>query len=112
MTEQSAVEQEKKNRGTVSISTQWETAEDLPTIFANHLFVTHAGGNEFYLVFGELNPQPDLDRENPPEYISIKPVAKIAVSPDNMANFARVIQDNVKKYLRKAAKQETEGGDQ
>ena len=85
----------------ITVQTQWESAENVPTIYANHLYISHAGGNEFYLVFGELGPQPDLDMNSPPEYLEIEPVAKIAVSSPNMLRFAQVIQNNVDEFKEK-----------
>ena len=80
----------------------WGLADDLPTVYANHLYITHAGQNEFYLVFGELGPQAGLDVDNPPDHIEIKPVAKIAVSPPNMLRMAEAIMDNVGKFKEKS----------
>lgn len=92
----------------VSVQLVWHSAEDLPTLYANHLYVTHAGGHEFYLVFGELGPQVDLDVENPPESIEIKPVAKIVVSASNIKRIARVIDENVEKFVGKTGAEEGE----
>ena len=82
----------------VAIRLQWESAEDVPTTYANHLYISHAGGNEFYLTFGELGPQVDLDKDNPPECLKIRPVAKLAVSPPNMVRFLEVMRDNIEKF--------------
>lgn len=81
----------------VPIKLIWGASEKAPTIYANHLYITHAG-NEFYLVFGELSPFLDLDAENLPEHLEIQPKIKIAVSPENMVKFADAIQENVTKF--------------
>jgi hypothetical protein len=92
----------------IAIRLEWGSAEDIPTVYANHLHISHPGGNEFYLVFGELGPQVGLDRDNPPESLTIKPVAKIAVSPPGMIRFSEVIQDNIEKFQERFA---VSGGD-
>jgi hypothetical protein len=97
MTEQLKTKDDSEGKG-ITIRLQWESAEDVLTVYANHLYISHAGGNEFYLVFGELGPQVDLDRDNPPECLEIEPVAKIAVSPPNMIKFSEVIQDNIAEF--------------
>lgn len=81
------------------IRLKWGSSEAIDTIYANHLFVTHAGG-EFYLVFGELEPVFEIDRDNPPEYLEITPVAKIAVAPESMVKFAEAIEENIAKYMK------------
>jgi len=90
---------EKKMRGVeaIPIKLSWGSSEKAPTLYANNLYITHAG-NEFYLVFGELPPILEPDIENLPEYLEIRPVVKIAVSPENMIKFANAIQENVNKF--------------
>lgn len=84
----------------IPIKLSWGSSDKAPTIYANNLYITHAG-NEFYLVFGELPPILELDIENLPEYLEIHPVIKIAVSPENMMKFANAIQENVDKFKQK-----------
>jgi hypothetical protein len=93
----------------IAIRLEWEPAVDIPTTYANHLHISHAAGNEFFLVFGELGPQPDLDPQSPPESLGITPVAKIAVSPANMVRFAEVIQENVDRFKEKPTARTEEG---
>lgn len=75
-------------------------------MYANHAYLTYAGQNEFYLVFGELGPQVGLNIENPPEAMEIRPVAKIAVSPPNMLRMAAAIRENVEKFRDKAQEEQ------
>lgn len=91
---------------TTAIKLVWRSAEDLPTVYANQLYITHAGGSEFYLVFGELGPQVNLDVENPPEHIEIKPRVKIAVSAGNIEKMVSAINENVGKFIDRAEAQE------
>ncbi|MCC7353272.1 MAG: DUF3467 domain-containing protein [Anaerolineae bacterium] len=78
-----------------------ESLAEYPTIYANHLFITHTG-SEFYLVFGEAVPftPANLSPEKLEtlKSVSIKVVAKIAVSPPAMLAMASVIQANVEKF--------------
>ncbi len=90
----------KGHLNSVEIKLVWSDASNIPTIYANNLYITHAG-SEFYLVFGELAPTMELDIDNLPEKLEVKPVAKIAISHENMIKFADVISGNVAKYNEK-----------
>jgi hypothetical protein len=79
----------------------WGRVEDIPTVYANHLMISHAGP-EFYLIFGEVSPPAMLGKDEVPEHIEIKPVAKIALAPEAMLNIVEAIEANVEKYLTKS----------
>jgi len=87
----------------VAIPMRWKSTKDILTVYANHLMMTHAGG-EFYLIFGELLPPVILDSEKDklPEYVEIIPVAKVVVTPENMMNFAKAIQVNLENFMSRA----------
>jgi hypothetical protein len=82
------------------IPVRWpEGIEGMPTSYANHLFISHAGP-EFFLIFGVVTPPPILPGEKYEiEDMEALPVAKIAVSPEVMIRMAGAIQDNVQKYM-------------
>ena len=84
--------------GPVAVPIRWASAEALSTVYANELFMTHAG-REFYLVFGELAPEYEPGKM--PETAWIRSRVGIAVSPENMLRFAEAIQQNVAKYRTK-----------
>ncbi|MCZ7568232.1 MAG: hypothetical protein M5U01_06550 [Ardenticatenaceae bacterium] len=89
------------------ISIKWpENAGDVPTHYANMLWITH-GGPEFFLVFGEIVPPPP--GSSVPEQLTVRPIAKIAISPLIMPEIARIIHDNVEKFLRQAKVDVEEG---
>ena len=79
-----------------------EEAEKMPTSYANHLLISHAGP-EFFLVFGVVTPPfilpGDEDRLAELEAVEALPVAKIAVSPEAMLLMAESIRANVERYL-------------
>lgn len=87
----------------VTLKLVWGSPANIPTIYANNLYITHAG-NEFYLVFGEMSPITQLDANNLPDHLEIKPVAKIAVTQENMMKFADVITENTARFKEKVAK--------
>ena len=99
------VKKENKNEmpESIAIKLVWEDTNDIPTTYANNIYITHAG-NEFFLVFGELSPLMELDPEKIPAEFMVKPVAKIAITPDNMLKFAEVISVNVAKFKEKIEK--------
>jgi len=85
----------------IVLPVHWRTSEGLNTIYANQMIITHGGG-EFYMIFGELIPPLRLGPEDQlPKEIEISPVAKIAVTPENMEKFCTAIQSNIEKYRKK-----------
>ena len=95
-----------------AIRVVWGSGEDIPALYTNHIFVSHAGGTEFYLIFGHLSPPITIGlvEEELPTSVVIKPVAKLIVSPDVMKAFVRVLNDNLKNFeereLEKNGKEE------
>jgi hypothetical protein len=90
----------------ITLRLKWPREIDLPTIYANHVYISHVGP-EFILIFGEAE-LPILVDPSPEELeeigeVAIKPVVKLAVSPDAMMSIASVIQANIQKYLDKQA---------
>jgi hypothetical protein len=90
----------KKDETEVLVPLRWGPTDEIKTVYANHLIITHAG-NEFYIIFGEMPPVFDLTPENAPDFLEIKPVAKISVAPENMKRFAAAIRENVEKYSKR-----------
>ena len=84
----------------VTINLVWGNPDSIQTIYANNLYVTHAG-SEFYLVFGELQPLLQIDKDKFPSQLEIKPVAKIAISQENMLKFADAITENITRFKKK-----------
>lgn len=83
----------------VTISLRWKPSDHLPSIYVNQLRVVHTN-NEFYLIFGEVDPVTlDIDVDNPPEYLDVRPVVKLAVSPARMPNFVEVLRKNLQKFV-------------
>ena len=92
----------------ISIKLTWGNPADVPTVYANNLYITHAG-NEFYLVFGEMPPITELDANRLPEHLEIKPVAKIAVTQENMVKFADAIAGNMEKFKERVRNMKGKG---
>ncbi len=84
----------------IEIRTRWGSSDHLPTLYANELLITHAG-REVYIVFGETIPPLVLKKEDLPAELTIKPVARIAVSRDAMKKFADAIITNLRKLEQK-----------
>lgn len=83
----------------IIIPLRWKSSEHLSTTYVTHLRVLHTA-NEFYLVFAEIDPVAYVfDRSDPPEYLDVQPVVKIAVSPTQMRAFIAALQTNMEKYL-------------
>jgi len=82
---------------TKTIRIVWDSPEELNTIYANNLAVSHAG-NEFYLVFGELPMPLELGYDRMPDEVKVIPRVRIAVSKETMGGILEVLQDNYEKY--------------
>jgi hypothetical protein len=78
----------------------WSSDDDLPSLYANHLYVSHAGDTEFHLIFGHLSPPITLNlkEDELPENVIIKPVAKLVIGPKAMEAFLTILNDNWEKF--------------
>ncbi len=92
---------EKPDGNVIQIGLQWQDASDLPTLYANQMYMIHSAG-EFYVIFGEtqlpimLNRTPE-DIENL-ETIEVKPVAKLVFTPQSIAAIANVMVGNIQAF--------------
>ncbi len=84
-----------ENPETSVVKLVWRAPHDLPTVYANQVYVTHAGG-EFFIVFGEAL-LPAINDALPSE-IEVKPVAKLVLSPQMMQQTVRVLAENFGKF--------------
>jgi hypothetical protein len=85
----------KSTRDEEQIELVWGSLSDIPTVYANQLLISHAGG-EFYLVFGEfVAAEVEMEKSRK---ILIRPVAKIAMTPQSMVRMVEVIVSNVEKF--------------
>lgn len=96
--------QEKHEEGVVQIRLRWQDISDLPTLYANQVYITHSG-NEFYVIFGETQ-LPLLVNMTPEEMgslgeIEVKPVVKLVFTPDGIAPIVDAMADNVRKFLQR-----------
>jgi len=87
----------------VLIRLSWASADEIETIYVNHLNINHSGP-EFYLTFGELSLPPIMDPEEVPKELRIKPKVRLAIAPEAMLTVLEAIQSNVETYLEKREK--------
>jgi len=91
-------EQERPNQFVIPVTWHDMNTAAVPTVYANQLLVTHGGG-ECYLIFGEIVP-PLYEPGVPlPETLQPRIVARIAVTREQMVNFARAINQNLERML-------------
>lgn len=81
----------------------WDSSDGLPTLYSNHLIVTHGGESEFHIIFGHLTPPLILaaSEDELPDHLVIKPVAKIVVTPQTMKKFIDAMAKNLKGFEEK-----------
>jgi hypothetical protein len=98
----------------MELKLRWQDAADLPTLYANQVYITHAGG-EFYVVFGEVqlpilvNPSPDeLDRVRE---VAVKPVAKLVLTPEGISSVVRAMAENIRRFEQRKDQVKKEGAE-
>lgn len=85
----------------------WSSADDLPALYSNHLLVTHGGESEFHIIFGHLTP-PLVITQSPkdiPDVFSIKPIAKIVVTPQTLKKFIDAMTKNLERFEKRETKE-------
>ena len=78
----------------------WEDNPDLQTHYVNQMFVSHSD-NDFYLIFGEITPVILNENMNKKKKIGIKPVIRIALTPENLKEFIDVLNANYQAFKEK-----------
>lgn len=89
----------------VEVKLVWDKPAEAPTLYANNLIISHSG-NEFYLVFGEMEPWLELEPSTIPIELRIKPLVKIAISNENMLKFTKIISGNVNNFKVSSTRKE------
>ncbi len=77
--------------------------DTLETKYTNHFSISFTG-TEFYLVFGEIIPPAIIDEKdlsNLPDFVDIKPIARLAISPETMLKISDAISRTVGNYLKR-----------
>ncbi|HRO24586.1 MAG TPA: hypothetical protein PLR07_09870 [Promineifilum sp.] len=91
----------------------WALNTDIHTIYANHFFISHAGG-EFYLTFGELvppvtpNESADDLRKRVGDTLEIMPLVRLAITPEVMIKIAEAVRTNITTYISITTNEEAE----
>ena len=93
---------ENNEKGALQIPLVWLLQEEVKTVYANQLIVTHAGP-EFYLVFGEATPPFITSKDfetgvEPPKQVDIQPMVRIAVTPEVFRTFVDAMKINLERY--------------
>jgi hypothetical protein len=83
------------------IPLEWCVPEELPTHYATNLVIQYTE-HEFFITFFELVP-PIMLGKTPEEIEQIESVraralTRVAVAPDRLEEFIRVMKDNLAKY--------------
>jgi hypothetical protein len=84
----------------------WESPEELPVTYANQLQITHAGGNEFHIYFGYVEPPLTYgltteEIDDLPDELPVKPLTKIIVTPAFMKVITEVFLENLERFEQK-----------
>jgi len=79
---------------------KWDTDDSLPAVYANNVIISHSGETEFHITFGHFSPPITLNLEEDeiPDVVKIKPVAKIVISPEAMRKIVEAFNTNLEKF--------------
>ncbi|HET9152874.1 MAG TPA: hypothetical protein VFN85_02010 [Solirubrobacterales bacterium] len=80
----------------IELDQAWIGADELPVQFAN-AFVAIAGPNAYFVNLGsqlppEISTEDDFERLKTRGYIPVKPIARIALSPQGLDDLIRVLE--------------------
>lgn len=93
-----------EREGLVQARLRWQDTAGLPTLYANQVYITHAG-TEFYVVFGEVQ-LPVLVNVRPEDIgeLEVKPVAKLVFTPEAIIPIVEAMADNLRSFQRRGEK--------
>ena len=104
----------------IHIPIVWAGTEDVPIVFVNQILGQVGLQDEVVLSFGQMTPppllgEPEQQREQAEEiaFVSVKPVARVALTKAGLDDLIRVLQatrDNYQKVEETKAKLTEEGG--
>ena len=85
----------------------WGSTADLPALFANHIQVSHAGGNEFHIFFGHATPPltHGMEYDEIPDKIEVKTLTNIIVTPEMMKTIIEIFSSNYENYCKNFKKE-------
>jgi hypothetical protein len=93
----------------VQMEGRWVGVDDLPAILVNQMLgQVHEG--EIVLTFGYVSPPAIVGAERltewarQTEFVEIKPVARIALTPQKLRDIATVLNDTIANYERQEAR--------
>jgi hypothetical protein len=97
------------------LTLRWGALDDLPLLFANQLLSqARPQDGMLYITFGQATPPPfvgsaDAVREqvDAVESLEIKPLFRLAITPDTLREFIRVLRGNLDKYEQGLARLES-----
>jgi len=102
-----AVPEPRRGEGYVQVPVVWVGAEELPVYFVNQ-FVGVIGPGEVFLNLGAIVPpailgETDEEKKAQAEsirFVEVKPVARIALTPERLREFVTVLNQTLTNYER------------
>lgn len=91
----------------VRIPLEWQSADEVPIVYANQVMISHAGP-EFFVVFGVVLP-PDSP-EQIPDSFRIQPQVRVVVAREAMPAIVQAMSDNLNRYHTALARHQRSGG--
>lgn len=106
-----------ETRREIQIPVLWSGAEDVPLVLVNQVLGQVGQQGEVILTFGQITPPllmgtPEQQAEQVSEipFVSVKPVARLALTKAGLDDLVRVLQETQKNYER-AQRQTRQAGE-
>lgn len=105
----------------IHVPVVWTGTEDVPIVFVNQVLGQVGVQDEVIVSFGQITPPPllgdpeqQLEQAEEIAFVSVKPVARVALTQAGLDDLIRVLQttrDNFQKVQNTKAKLTEEGGE-
>ncbi len=90
-------------RKTVKVSWDPKSAAEFPTLYSNHWVIGHVAGQVGYIYFGEVSALPIIKATDYPDELTVRPLAKVALSLPDLKRLANAISEHCEKMEATAA---------
>jgi len=89
-----------------TVTLKWGDLSHMPVLFTNHLLSqAQPQDGMLYLTFGHASPPPFIGTQEEVraqveafDALEITPLARLAVTPEQLRNYIRVLTDNLQRY--------------
>jgi hypothetical protein len=100
------------------IRLSWVGYDEQPILFTNQILIQVPGPGEFVVAFGQVTgppvvgtPEEQAQQLHEYEFVPIRPLVRLGLSPDRMREFVTALQASLDRYDAAIKKLDPRGGD-